>query len=272
MGLGRRDDEGEGETAKDRRRAHGQLAFSIDLFYHRNIMAAPKSILEQITKTDFLLFNKEDVEAFIKREAEVLDEAELSQLFEDIYAFNAYLDRTEHYESIEKVPFWQYSVCLEWVESHFLSGTVFDLSLKNARRFLGSLRAYYDFLVSQGKLVDSSHLDKAIKTICGGKRLNLVRDIPYTGEENYTVIYFGGKEVSFDIADYWLLILHATLFDGNWNRLLEAAFGVGAERVQKVKGLQAKMAEAGYSGLRDILYGDVTKADADPAMAWFHSK
>lgn len=38
-------------------------------------------------------------------------------LFDDIYAFNAYLGRTENFCFIEKVPFWEYSVCLGWCDS-----------------------------------------------------------------------------------------------------------------------------------------------------------
>ena len=49
------------------------------------------SICNQIKETDFLLFKKADVTAFIKREAEILSEGELTSLFDDIYAFNAYL-------------------------------------------------------------------------------------------------------------------------------------------------------------------------------------
>ncbi len=62
------------------------------------------------------------------------------------------------------IPFWEYSQCLEWAENHILIGTSFDLTLKNAKRFLGSIKKYYEFLQSQGKLADSEELDKAIKT------------------------------------------------------------------------------------------------------------
>jgi len=229
-----------------------------------------RSILAQVKDTDFLLFKKADVGAFLKREAEVLSEGELTSLFEDIYAFNAYLGRTEDYGFIEKVPFWEYSVCLEWCESHMMVGEAFDLNLKNAKRFLGSLRRFYDYLVGLGKLADSSQLNKAIKEVCGGKKLKLIEVIPYTGSESYTSIGMGKETIDFDIADYWLLIMLDTQFDGNWTTLLEAAFGISVERAQKVKSLQAKMGIVGMAGLNDIIYSDVMKSDVEQAMAWFY--
>lgn len=228
-----------------------------------------KPILAQIKDTDFLLFKKADISAFIKREAEVLSEEELTALFDDIYAFNAYLGRTEDYAFIEKVPFWEYSVCLEWCESHMMVGDAFDLNLKNAKRFLGSLRRFYDYLVGLGKLADSSQLNKAIKEVCSGRKLKLVEVIPYTGSESYTSIGMGKETVNFDIADYWLLILLDTQFDGNWTTLLEAAFGISGERAQKVKSLRTKMG-IGMEGLKDIIYSDVMKSDVEQATAWFY--
>jgi len=229
-----------------------------------------RSILAQVKDTDFLLFKKADVGAFLKREAEVLSEGELTSLFEDIYAFNAYLGRTEDYGFIEKVPFWEYSVCLEWCESHMMVGETFDLNLKNAKRFLGNLRRFYDYLVGLGKLAESSQLNKAIREVCGGKKLKLIEVIPYTGSESYTSIGMGKETVDFDIADYWLLIMLDTQFDGNWTTLLEAAFGISGERAQKVKSLQAKMGIVGMAGLNDIIYSDVMKCDVEQAMAWFY--
>jgi hypothetical protein len=229
-----------------------------------------KVVLTQIKESDFVLFKKTDVSSFIKREAEVLPDEELSALFDDIFAFNAYLGRTEDYGFIEKVPYWEYSVCLEWCESHMLFGEAFNLNLKNARRFLGSLRRFYDYLVGLGKLVDSSQLNKAIKEVCGGKKLKLIQEIPYTGREPYTSIGMGRETVSFDIADYWLLIMLDLQFDGSWTTLLEAAFGISGERAQKVRSLQDRMGRAGMEGLRDIIYSDVMKFDVEQAKAWFY--
>ncbi|MEI6387925.1 MAG: hypothetical protein WCQ50_14945 [Spirochaetota bacterium] len=228
------------------------------------------SFNSQIKDIDFILFKKTDLRAFFKKEAETLDETEIGLVFDDLFAFNAYLGRIEDYGFIEKVPFWEYSVCLEWCETHMMFGDVFELNLKNARRFLGNLRRYYDFLTDQGKLTDSSELRKAEKHIAGGKRLRLVKEIPYTGTETYTALTIGKETFIFDMADYWLLILLATLFDDNWTMLLEAAFGISGERAQKVKGLQKKVHASGMSGLRDIMYSDVQKSDVKQANAWFY--
>ena len=234
------------------------------------MQSALSSILAQIKNTDFILFKKADVTAFIKREAETLPEDGLSALFDDLFAFNAYLGRTEGYGFIEKIPFWEYSVCIQWCETQMMVGEAFDLNLKNAKRFLGSLRRYCDFLIGLGKLVDSSQLDKAIKKVCGGKRLRLIEEIPYTGTESYTSIGMGKETVDFDMADYWLLVILDTQFDGNWTTLLEAAFGVSGERAQRVKALQVKMEIVGIKGLQDIINSDVLRSDVEQAMAWFY--
>lgn len=231
-----------------------------------------KLILSQINDMQVVLFRKAGLTAFFTLKAESLSEVDLSALFDDLFAFNAFLGRIEGYPSFEEIPFWEYSTCLEWAESHIMAGDSFDLNLKNAKRFLGNVHTYYDYLISMGKMKDTANIDKAIKEICGGKRLKLITDIPFTGTETYTAIYQGGREVRFDVADYWILILHATLFDDNWTKLLEAAFGVSGERVQKVKELQSKMEGLCKSKLWDIAYNNITKNEVDRAEAWFFSK
>lgn len=231
-----------------------------------------KLILSQVKDMEVVLFKKKELADFFKLKAESMSESELSALFDDLFAFNAYLGRLEGYPSFEAIPYWEYSTCLEWAENHIMSGDSFDLILKNAKRFLGSIRTYYAYLIGKGKLKNADQLDKAIKEICGGKKLKLVTDIPFTGDETYTAIYQGGSETRFDVADYWILILHATLFDYNWTKVLEAAFGVSVERIAKVKELKAKMDRLNISGLRDIAYADVSKAEADRAEAWFFDK
>lgn len=226
-------------------------------------------ILSQVKDMEVVLFKKTELAAFFKLKSESLSEPELSALFDDIFAFNAYLGRLEDHPSFEAIPYWEYSSCLEWMQSHIMSGDSFDLNLKNARRFLGNLHTYYDYLIGIGKLKGAGELEKAIKEICGAKKLKLVTDIPFTGVETYTALYQGGVETRFDMSDYWVLILHATLFDSNWTKVLEAAFGVSGGRVTKVKELKAKMDKLGKTGLQDVAYNDVTKAEADRAEAWF---
>jgi len=239
---------------------------------YKALVVPLKLILSQIKDMQVVLFKKTDLTIFFKQKSESLSEETLSSLFDDIFAFNAYLGRLEGYPSFEAIPYWEYSTCLEWVESHILSGDSFELNLKNAKRFLGNIHLYYDHLISTGKMKGTDNLDKALKEICGRKRLKLVTDIPFTGEETYTTIYQNSKEVRFDVADYWILILHTTLFDNNWTKVLEAAFGVSGERAKKVKSLQDKIGKLGKSGLWDISYNDITKAEAERAMNWFFGK
>ena len=232
---------------------------------------ALQSILEGLRNVEFILFRKSDVQAFLKREALTLADKALAALYDDLFAFNAYLGRIEPYDAIENLPFWEYSVCLEWCESHMMFGGIFDLTLENAKRFLGNIRRYFDFLVSTGKLDDTSQIDKAIKHICSGKKLKLVTKIPYTGKESYTSLVIGKETISFSMSDYWILVLHASLFDDSWTTLLEAAFGLSKERVQQVKDLKAKMGRAGMAGVRDIIYQDVSRADLEQARKWFYA-
>lgn len=228
------------------------------------------SILSQIRGLSPATLEKADLSEFFKEQALISSDDDLSVLFDDIFAFNVYLDRIEGYPRLNMIPFWEYSQCLEWAENHMLVGGAFDLSLKNAKRFLGSVKKYYEFLKTRGKLAESEELDKAIRTVCGGRKLNLVRDIPYTGTETYVEMYKGGVGIRFDMADYWLLILKATLFDEKWAKLLEAAMGVSAVRTAKVKDLQQRMAKAGHEGLMDIAYNDVSEAVANRARSWFY--
>lgn len=123
-----------------------------------------------------------------------------------------------------------------------------------------------------GSFNDITEIDKAIKTICGGKKLKLVTEIPYTGAETYTEINKGGIGIRFDIADYWLLILHATSFNNSWPKLLEAAFGISQERVKKAKELQSKMKSTDFKNLSDIAFNDITESDVQQASKWFYNK
>jgi hypothetical protein len=134
---------------------------------------------------------------------------------------------------------------------------------------IGNIKKYYAHLSVEGATTDTTEIDEAIKAICGGKKLKLVTDIPYSGDETYTEIYKGGVGICFDIADYWLLILKATRYEEKWPKLFEAAMKVSKERVAKIKDLQTRMTKAGYEGLGDIAYNDVTIADADKAWDWF---
>jgi hypothetical protein len=226
-------------------------------------------VFSEIEKCEWTMFDMDDVRTFISHQAGRLDDDSINALFDDLFAFNAYLGRIEGYPSFEKVPFWEYSTCLEWCDSHMMVGDSFDLTLSNAKRFLSNIKKYFSYLSAESFPIDTTEIDKAIKTICGDKKLKLVTDIPYTGDETYTEIYKGGVGIRFDMADYWLLILKTTQYEEKWAKLLEAALKVSKERVAKVKDLQTRMTKAGYVGLGDIAYNDVTGADTDKARDWF---
>jgi hypothetical protein len=228
-----------------------------------------ETIYSEIDDCDWILFKKDEVRAFFGESADSVDLCQINVLFDDVFALNAYLGRIEGYPSLGEIPYWEYSVCLEWCESHMLIGDSFELSLKNAKRFLGSIKQYYDYLIAKGTLTDCSELEKATMKICGGKKLNLVTDIPYTGDETYTELFIGGAGIRFDMADYWLLILKTLLYDEKWPKLLEAAMKISKGKLAKVKDLQGRMAKAGYGGLRDIAYNEVTEADVEKAKKWF---
>jgi hypothetical protein len=109
---------------------------------------------------------------------------DLLEIWGDINAFSFYQDRSEHHD-LSKLPYWEYSVCLQWIDSHVLSRE-YNLNLKNAKRLLGSLLEFYKFLAKKNYIKSYSELEKAYTDICGGKKLNLVQRIPYTGKELWT--------------------------------------------------------------------------------------
>lgn len=71
----------------------------------------------------------------------------LKKIWDDINAFSHYQDRSEHHD-LSKLPYWEYSICLEWIDGHILSKE-YELNLKNAKRLLGNLLNFYKFLVQR---------------------------------------------------------------------------------------------------------------------------
>jgi hypothetical protein len=226
-------------------------------------------ILTEIKKCKWILFDKKQILNLITGQSDL---TATNALFDDLFAFNAYLCRLEGFPSFDKIPYWEYSTCLEWCESHMMVGDSFDLTLVNAKRFLNNIKKYYDYLNSKGLPINITEINKALKIICGTKRLKLVTEIPYTGNELYTEIYIGGIGISFDVADYWLLLLHATQFEDSWPKLLKASMEISKVRIAKAKELQIKMKKADYTRLSDIAFNDITKSDLKQATKWFYSR
>lgn len=219
---------------------------------------------------------REWVEEFLK-ELENKGESQetLMDIWEDINAFSFYQDRSEHHV-LSEIPYWEYSVCLEWLKSHVISER-FRLNLKNARRFLGNLLLFYKFLVQRGYIKDYSELDKAYKEICGGKKLNLIERIPYTGKEMWTALEIpteeGRIEEYFTMSDYWLIILYLSS-KKSWENLKKLAKDAKSseERVKQIEDLMRKLKNIDYFKNPERLlipFGPPTDEDFEDALKWF---
>lgn len=202
----------------------------------------------------------------------------LLQIWDDINAFSFYQDRSEHYD-LSELPYWEYSVCLEWIDNHVLS-MEYNLNLKNAKRLFGNLLGFYKFLVQRGYIKSHSELEKAYKEICGGKELNLVERIPYTGDEMWTEISVPTKhgriEESFTMSDYWLILLYINS-KRPWEHLKEVTTDKKSPemKIKQIDNLLRKLKNIGYLEKPERLfipYGPPTNEDLDDASKWFFHK
>jgi hypothetical protein len=202
----------------------------------------------------------------------------LLQIWGDINAFSFYQDRSEHHD-LSELPYWEYSVCLEWIDSHVLSRE-YNLNLKNTKRLIGNLLGFYKFLVQKGYIKSHSELEKAYNEICGGKKLNLVKRIPYTGAEMWTAMSVpakhGRSEESFAMSDYWLILLYMST-KRSWEHLKEVAKGAKSPemKIKQIDNLQRKLKNIGYLKNPEKLlipYGPPTNEDMDDATKWFFHK
>jgi hypothetical protein len=202
----------------------------------------------------------------------------LSQIWDDINAFSFYQDRSEHHD-LSELPYWEYSVCLEWIDNHVLSRE-YTLNLKNAKRLLGNLLDFYKFLLSKGHIENYTELEKAFNEICGGKKLNLVKRVPYTGKELWTSMSVpskqGRNEESFTMSDYWLIILYMST-KRSWNHLKEVAKSSKSpqKKIMQINDLQRKLKNIGYFRYPEKLllpYGAPADEDLDDASNWFFHK
>jgi hypothetical protein len=127
--------------------------------------------------------------------------AELSDAWEDIHALILYVDRTA-YTHLSELPWWEYSVALEWIESHIWVPDRFDLTLANASRVLQRWQDFYQYLEKIGIRVDVASVNQAFQKVCSGDQLKLIKKIPYTGEEFWMGVTKGesGRVVDFTMA------------------------------------------------------------------------
>lgn len=226
-------------------------------------------ILKAIEDLDDQGLGKGLLADFFSAEAGRRGKAGLEALWDDLYGLAQYLSRTDRYPSPTAIPFWEFSLFLEWADGHLMFGDAFDLSLKNARRALGNIRAYFAYLRDRGEAASTAEIDRAIVELCSGKRLELVVDIPFTGAEFYTSVAAGGKKASFDIADYWLLALLEVDYGNDWSRLRDEA---GAGRRGKIDELRRKLGLFGYSGLKDLAHADLYEHELGRARDWLFGR
>jgi len=196
----------------------------------------------------------------------------LGSTWKDIHAFSSYQDRTE-YTDLSEIPFWEYSVALEWISTHIFYGKRFELNLKNARRFLTHLMEFYRFLVSKKYIDNMTNLEKAYEYIVGEDRLCLVEDIPYTGDEMWTSVltHRASHPVTFRMYEYWLAVLYF-YFDQSWDNLkaeIENTPGAASKRKQLIA-FREKLLQVGHLDPSVIVTHDITYDDLDDAKTWLY--
>ncbi len=199
-------------------------------------------------------------------------------IWDDIQSFSFYQDRSENHDLAE-IPYWEYSVCLKWMDSHVLAKS-YQLNHKNAKRFLGNILDFYEFLTEKGFITSYSEIERAYNEICGGRELKLVERIPYTGDEEFTSMSVptkkGRADERFSMSDHWLILLYIST-KKSWKHLEEVAKAVpsSAKKIRQIRELQKKLKNIGYLRQPEKLmipYGPPTNDDMDDASNWFFKK
>jgi hypothetical protein len=226
-----------------------------------------KGILETLEDMDDRGLRKDQLVKFLRAEAVKREKEDFGSLWDDLYGLLAYLNRTEGYAAPERIPFWEFSMYLEWAESHLMFGDAFKLNLKNARRALGHVREYFVFLRDGRVVPDTASIDRALVEVCGGKRLRLVEDIPFTGDESWMTVMRQGKTARFDMADFWLMALLEVEYGNDWSALRAAAPNDGKRA--RVDSLRSRLEESGHSGLGDFGGVELYRHEVDRGRDWF---
>lgn len=203
---------------------------------------------------------------------------EIGDAWEDIHALILYIERTT-YKKLSELPWWEYSVAIEWINSHIWVPERFDVTLKNVRRMMGRWRDFYEYLSNTWLNVEGMDLEpiaQAYQTVCGGKKLKLVEKIPYTGDEIWLGTSRAGSDevVDFTMAEFWLVIAYSELGE-SWDKLEAELKTVPSvrEKRKRLQSLREKLRLAGYSDnpidLVRIYVGD---DDVEDAERWFYRK
>ena len=230
---------------------------------------AESAILKEIMQSEPTILRKDMLMAYFREAARTTGADTLRAVWDDLFPFKEYLSRVADPYTLETLPYWQYSLAIEWIGSHFIGGDTYDANLVNAKRFLGNIGGYYDYLIARGEMSGRAELDRAIRELCGGKRLKLVKEIPYTGDEFFTEVSKGKKTARFTMSDYWLLLVLAVDYGDDWKDLRLQAEALTAGRGRLVDDLKARMDSLGYSGLQDLVFSNVSEQDIRQAREWF---
>jgi hypothetical protein len=202
--------------------------------------------------------------------------SELEDAWEDIHALILYIERTT-YRHLSELPWWEYSIALEWIYDHIWIPDRFDLTLENARRMIGRWRDFYSYLEWKGCTdIDLHPIEHAYEKICGGDKLKLVKKIPFTGEEFWMgVARVGSNEiVDFTMAEFWLLLTYFELGE-SWDKLEEELKGVPSvrEKRKRLQSLQEKLRLSGYDqNPIELVRGHVDEIDLENAERWFYRR
>lgn len=203
---------------------------------------------------------------------------ELEDAWEDIHALILYIERTV-YSRLSELPWWEYSVALEWIYDHVWIPERFDVTLENAQRMIGRWRDFYSYLSKTWSNVDGIDLhpiEEAFQKICGGDRLKLVRNLPYTGEEFWLGTARAGSDtiVDFTMSECWLILTYFALGE-SWDKLEEELKTVPSvrEKRKRLQSLREKLHLVGYEeNPIELVRGHVDHQDVENAERWFYRR
>lgn len=198
--------------------------------------------------------------------------------WEDIHALILYIERTV-YTDVSELPWWEYSVALEWIYEHVWVPGRFDVNLDNARRLMSRWRDFYVYLSKTWlnvSRIDLEPIDQAYQKTCGGDKLKLVKKIPYTGEEFWLGTARPGSShiVDFRMAEFWLILAYFELGE-SWNKVEEELKTVPSarEKRKRLESLWEKLELAGYTNNPiDLVRGHFDHEDIENAERWFYRK
>lgn len=203
---------------------------------------------------------------------------DLIGVWEDIQSLILYIERTT-YTSLSELPWWEYSVALEWIYDHFWVPERFDVNLENAGRMIGRWRDFYVYLSKTWMNVsgiDLEAIEQAFQKICGSDKLKMVKKIPYTGDEFWLGTARPGSShiVDFTVAEFWLILAYFELGE-SWDTLEEELKTVPSmrEKRKRLQSLRGKLELAGYSeNPIDLVRGHVDQEDLENTERWFFRK